>query len=212
MTKNLPDNAEDSIETKPNRLGGNPQNPDDPRSGASGENVRQHPTQRQQNAELAGSLPPGSIASAFPSEAVVQLREHQRQLDGFGVEVGVSRQAVDEVLAWVDQFVPRSLPNCELSLGQNVGELVIEEPDLVVDLIRCNGRTFVPETPTIELEAEPALPPEIAGSQTVIEAVAQRYAALRGLVWSDLLQSDRNQCRADAKDILGVPPCFEPVA
>ncbi len=35
-----------------------------------------------------------------PDAAIEQLRDHQQQLDEHGVMVGVSRQAVDEVLAY----------------------------------------------------------------------------------------------------------------
>ena len=34
-------------------------------------------------------------------EAINQLREHQQQLDADGIMVGVSRQALDEVLEYV---------------------------------------------------------------------------------------------------------------
>lgn len=36
--------------------------------------------------------------------ALTNLREHQRQLDADGIEVGVSRQALDEALAFIDQM------------------------------------------------------------------------------------------------------------
>lgn len=85
----------------------------------------------------------------FPSAAVESLRSDQRQLDEDGVEIGVSRQAVDEVLAWIDHYVPRARQDMELSLGQDVGELIIEDEGLEVELIRMNGRTFVPEVAVV---------------------------------------------------------------
>ncbi len=47
---------------------------------------------------MSGGFTPGPVEHP----AIAHLREHQRQLDADGCEVGVSRQALDETLAILD--------------------------------------------------------------------------------------------------------------
>lgn len=100
---------------------------------------------------------PSARAVGFPSDAVEALRDGQRQLDMEGVEVGVSRQAVDEVLSWIDRYVPRPVQSAESAVVvDGVQELRIDGDELFdrVELIRCNGRVFVPEV--VEIEEHPS--------------------------------------------------------
>lgn len=54
------------------------------------------------------------------NEVIKQLREHQKQLDADGCMVGVSRQALDEVLAYADLFseMREALEHCVSQLHQ----------------------------------------------------------------------------------------------
>jgi hypothetical protein len=49
------------------------------------------------------------VAQEYPASAIGALTGHQRQIDSDGTFVGVSRQALDEVIAWAETRRP-SLP------------------------------------------------------------------------------------------------------
>lgn len=53
--------------------------------------------------------PPSLLPCPYPYDAICNLKEYQRQLDMDGCEVGVSRQAVDEVLAFAESHAPQSV-------------------------------------------------------------------------------------------------------
>ena len=63
-------------------------------------------------AALAGEKPVGAgvetALASIPQGAIDALRNNQRQLDVDGCEVGVSRQAIDEVLAGIDAALSKS--------------------------------------------------------------------------------------------------------
>ena len=42
-----------------------------------------------------------------PAAAIDQLRNHQTQMDMDGIQVAVSRQAIDEVLSWIDVAIEK---------------------------------------------------------------------------------------------------------
>jgi hypothetical protein len=109
------------------------------------------------------SLDPTADRVGFPAGEVRYLRT---VLDDDVIENGgyVLPESLAAVLNWIDRYVPRSRPDMELSLGDDVGTLTIEDPDLEVELIRFNGRTFVPEAPTLEPE-----PITIAGVKDLID-------------------------------------------
>lgn len=48
----------------------------------------------------------GAIVPELPEGAINNLKNHQQQLDGDGCFVGVSRQALDEVLAAIEKVKP----------------------------------------------------------------------------------------------------------
>lgn len=58
----------------------------------------------KQDHSASSARPDGAAKSQLSGEhpAVANLREHQRQLDADGCEVGGSRQALDETLALLD--------------------------------------------------------------------------------------------------------------
>lgn len=99
------------------------------------------------------------IGLAFPKGAIESLRTDQGQCDEDGVCVIVSRQAVEETLAWIDRYVPRPVQCAEDAVVvDGIYELRIDYPDehprRNVDLIRVNGRVFVPETPVEAIDVD----------------------------------------------------------
>lgn len=102
-----------------------------------------------------GNLPnpqdPSGVDVGFPAGAVDALRQDQRQLDIHGEFVGVSRQALDEVLTWVNRFAVRPIAGTEgREVVGSMSELRFDSDDpflTSLDLVRVNGRPFVPETP-----------------------------------------------------------------
>lgn len=91
------------------------------------------------------------MAIEVPLGALNELREHQQQLDEDGVVVGISREALELVLAFVETFEPRALPNMvggDLPIAGEMASLTFIDPTVEaeeIDLIRLNGRVFVPE-------------------------------------------------------------------
>jgi hypothetical protein len=113
------------------------------------------------------SIDPMTRAIGFPTAEVARLRE--LPLDDHD-----DREALDAVLRWIDRYVPRPLQCAEDAVVvDGIYELRIDYPDehprRNVDLIRVNGRVFVPETP---VEVDP-LDPELA-RDLLVEA-AQRF-------------------------------------
>ena len=85
-------------------------------------------------------------------EAINQLREHQQQLDDDGIMVGVSRQALDEVLEYVSLMEGEApLPGSEPSTA-GVGD----EKDAAITSYYAEGRrgdrTYLPSRIAWELE------------------------------------------------------------
>lgn len=136
------------------------------------------------------------MTKPVPIEAAHAARDYQRQLDPDGVEVGVSRQAVDELVEFALQFEPQPLPGMMLTIIESrppdaepgdepvatlevpamAGELneirlVDEGLDAMrFDLIRLNGRTYAPEV--IEAEDGPCAHEawsENCGSRTCVD-------------------------------------------
>lgn len=68
-----------------------------------------------------------SAAGAAPSEAIEQLRSHQQQLDMDGVIVGVSRQAIEEVLAYIKSLL-------------SARDVALEEAAKVAEQVRDDAR------------------------------------------------------------------------
>lgn len=101
----------------------------------------------------AGLSSSGEI-NLFPRAAVETLRLDVRNAIG-EPELIVLRPVLEEVLGWIDRFVPQALPGCtvEPAAVGAIQMLVIENTDLEdLDLVRVDGRAFVPETPAIEFE------------------------------------------------------------
>jgi hypothetical protein len=102
-----------------------------------------------------GNLPnpqdPRGVDVGFPAGAVDALRQDQQPFDVEAVQVVVSRQALDEVLAWVDRFAVRPIAGMEgREVVGSLSELRFDSDDpflTSLDLVRVNGRPFVPETP-----------------------------------------------------------------
>lgn len=93
---------------------------------------------------------------AVPLAAIEQLREHQTQIDADGTLCGVSRQALDEVLAFAERFEPQPVPGLKLEtvLAGEQRELRVET-DLAFDLVRIGHDVFVPEEPHVVFDGEP---------------------------------------------------------
>ena len=83
-------------------------------------------------------------------DAEKQLREHQTQLDVDGVMVGVSRQALDEVLARIAELEARELgwiqtlstmqaerDRLETAIGCAMSQLRIDEDDAAYDTLEA---------------------------------------------------------------------------
>lgn len=93
------------------------------------------------------------MTKPVPIEAARQLRDHQEQADPDGAFVKVSRQAVDELVAFALEFEAQPLPG----MSQEVVAGELREIRLVDDsleaqsfvLIRLNGRVFAPEVVTV---------------------------------------------------------------
>lgn len=104
------------------------------------------------------SQDPSRVDVGFPSGAVERLRRPRSFNSAGGASVDVAD--LDEVLAWIDRYVPRAFAcdvGHEIEVG-GVGILTIgsEEPFAdSVELIRFNGRTFVEETPIIVDDGDP---------------------------------------------------------
>lgn len=59
--------------------------------------------------------------SQMPDEAILQLKNHQQQLDMDGIMVGVSRQALDEVMQYIETTRAASVPSEDERLGLSKG-------------------------------------------------------------------------------------------
>lgn len=71
------------------------------------------------------------------ASAIENLQTNQRQLDQDGVYVGVSRQALEEVLAWIGLDLPR------LRAQPSPREVALEELlDAAKNYVRCHRRPF----------------------------------------------------------------------
>jgi len=100
------------------------------------------------------SQDPRRVEVGFPSDAVARLR---RDMAAGPADPEPSFDDIEEVLAWVDRYVPQWAQCDERAEIGGMKVLVLSgtfpgfEGD--PDLIRVNGRPFVPETPAIAEEA-----------------------------------------------------------
>ena len=72
--------------------------------------------------------------SETPEEAIKHLTNNQRQLDMDGCEVGVSRQALDEVLDYISRTTPSAQP-----VASGAVDLALRDAACVFDRLR-NGK------------------------------------------------------------------------
>lgn len=120
---------------------------------ATGRHNRGFPAIPENPSGVRAGLSSASRIETFPRKAVESLRgfyASERPTPHSGEKL-----AIGEVLAWIDRFIPHALPGCTIepaTVGA-IQTLVIENTGLEdLDLVRVDGRVFVPETPAIEFE------------------------------------------------------------
>lgn len=86
-----------------------------------------------------------------PIEAIKNITEHQQQLDADGCMVGVSRQALDETLAFVSRLQ-------ELADFHFNGTPLPEKAQLYLTGISALGQKFMEETNATTFKASATLP------------------------------------------------------
>lgn len=120
---------------------------------------------------------PSEIAE-LPVAAIEQLRDHQRQLDEDGTFVGVSRQAIDEVLTYITALRPPTTDNSELiepdMSGSFVGDIWFGDPvKRILGTHRWDGAKWE------------RLPGEMEGVLNLLAAARTRIAALEASIPHD---------------------------
>jgi hypothetical protein len=117
-----------------------------------------------------------------PDAAIEQLRDHQEQLDFDGVMVGVSRQALDETLAYVEALSrPQPTPAGEI-VAYHLATL-----SQVEDML-ANGAHYGDDP-----ECHPLYPNAVAARQFLAKHIEQQAATIAEL-------RDRTKLLADELD------------